>query len=123
MTLPAFTIDLGNGLHLDGTGALTGAIDGKASFTLSAPLTIPGAALQQAFSGLKTVIPKLDDIAKDIGLLDQFKSFGLSEQVISTSARSHRSRRRWRGEIRASPDRELRQMTRIGEESLTEATS
>jgi hypothetical protein len=84
MTLPAFTIDLGNGLHLDSTGALTGAIDGKASFTLSAPLPIPGAALQQAFSGLKTVIPKLDDIAKDIGLLDQFKSIGLSEEVIST---------------------------------------
>jgi hypothetical protein len=84
MTLPAFTIDLGNGLHLDSTGALTGAIDGKAAFALSAPLPIPGAALQQAFSGLKTVIPKLDDIAKDIGLLDQFKSIGLSADIIST---------------------------------------
>src|ERR1700687_1925245 len=84
MTLPEFTIDLGNGLHLDSTGALTGSIEGKAAFSLSAPLPIPGTALQQAFTGLKTVIPKLDDIAKDVGLLDQFKSFGLSEQVIST---------------------------------------
>lgn len=84
MAVPAFTIDLGNGLHLDSTGALSGAIDGKAAFALSAPLPIPGAALHQAFTGLKTVIPKLDDIAKDIGLLDQFKSIGLSEEVIST---------------------------------------
>jgi hypothetical protein len=85
MSLPEFTIDLGNGIHLDSSGALsTRSIEGKASFSLAAPLPIPGEALQQAFSGLKTVIPKLDDIAKDLGLLDKFKSFGLSEDVIST---------------------------------------
>ena len=85
MMLPEFTIDLGNGVHLDSTGALTtGPVGGKASFSLAAPLPIPSVALQQAFSGLKTVIPKLDDIAKDLGLLDKFKSFGLSEDVIST---------------------------------------
>ena len=85
MSLPEFTIDLGNGIHLDSTGALSsGTVDGKASFSLFAPLPIQGAALQQAFSGLKTVIPKLDDLAKDAGLLDKFKSIGLSEDVIST---------------------------------------
>src|SRR5438874_10750269 len=84
MALPEFTIDLGNGQHLDSTGALSSSIDGKAAFTLSAPLPIPGAALQSAFVGLKSVIPKLDDIIKDAGLIDQFKTFGLSEDIIST---------------------------------------
>jgi hypothetical protein len=90
MSLPEFTIDLGNGMHLDSTGALsTGAVDGKASFLLFAPLPIPGAALQQAFSGLKTVIPKLDDIAKDAGLLDKFKSIGEAMQEFLRLAQQH----------------------------------
>jgi hypothetical protein len=48
MTLPAFTIDLGNGLHLDSTGALSGSIEGRAAFAVEATQVFLQLAQQHA---------------------------------------------------------------------------
>ena len=78
MALPAFTINLGNGIHIDSSGRLTMDVPGNIpEFSLSQPVAVPHTAIQQVFGSVGSVVPRLDFFPED---LDVFKALGLSAE-------------------------------------------
>lgn len=87
MSLPAFTINLGNGLHIDSSGKLTMDVPSNVpEFSLSQPVGIPSTAVQQVFGGAGSVVPQLEKLGADFFVKDWdvFKAFGLSAEFAKT---------------------------------------
>jgi hypothetical protein len=87
MNIPDFTIDLGNGIYLDSSGRLTGAIpDNVAKFVPSLPLPIPKEAIQDVFGVIGSVVPQMEKVAGVLQVKDGelFEALGLSQELIDT---------------------------------------